>query len=78
MIRNFFERNSREHILSYQDCAVIANGLRYNTTLFGFHVAGNEARRVSAHPAVGGGGSCAMDGLCLSSPCPAQLTHLTQ
>ena len=27
----------------WQDCAAIANGLRYNKTLFGFHVAGNEA-----------------------------------
>ncbi|CAK9014501.1 unnamed protein product, partial [Durusdinium trenchii] len=26
-----------------EDCMLIANGLRYNNTLFGFHVAGNEA-----------------------------------
>lgn len=26
-----------------EDCAIIANGLRYNTSLFGFHVSGNEA-----------------------------------
>ena len=30
--------------LCRQDCMLIANGLRYNNTLFGFHVAGNEAR----------------------------------
>ncbi|CAE7308439.1 LRRC74A [Symbiodinium natans] len=28
--------------IGVEDCAMIASGLRYNSTLFGFHVAGNE------------------------------------
>jgi len=29
--------------IGVEDCATIASGLRFNSTLFGFHVAGNEA-----------------------------------
>eukprot|EP00913_Durusdinium_trenchii_P008006 g7509.t1 len=35
--------NPSKMLAEVLDCMLIANGLRYNNTLFGFHVAGNEA-----------------------------------